>query len=332
MPMDVFVSSREQELEPEREIAAETIRALGLRAVLFEEHLTPQPSEPHDVAMKAVSHADLFVLILWQQYSQAVVDEYKAARLHGKPILCLRKRLRAEYHESLSAEMSDFIAMVERSEHSTKQFRTLQEFKEYLRQGIVLALSSAATVLFQATGKKELFNAGTEIVERARRRVVLVAKTPIVLVGTRPYDQEPLEHERRQLEAFNALIVEAAGGGGRSFRCVATMQRMQNELAGEGPSLRALRNRVKHRIGDWYDKTLASTSRLHPLRWITAHLPLAMSYLVADDRFLIWLSDGSNESVWIQARNERMARALDAISVDGSTDQSLDEVHHLLKL
>lgn len=326
----VFISSREQELEPEREMAEMTVEAMGIPAIRFEIDLVPQPTAPRTAYLDGVDSADLFVLILWQQSSPAIVQEYTRAQRRGKHILCLQKNLRTDYGESVSPELRKLMDDIARDGHSSARFRTLKELQEKLRQGIVLALGRMDAGRFHATKKEDLFVAGTELIEAASERVVLMAKTPIPLVGTRPYDdsRSPIGYERQQFEAFDRLIEEAVGGTGRHFRCVATKPNMKKEIADGGPPLR---NRAKDRLGLCHAKSQAPGSRFQ-LLWVEQHLPSAMSFLVADDSFLIWLSDGSGESVWMQARNERMAMALDTISKLDSKPTPLEDLTRFLEL
>src|SRR5579863_2839699 len=60
---------------------------------------------------------------------------------------------------------------------------------------------------FQASGKRSLFLKGTELVRLAKHRVALVAKTPIILMGPRPYDgsSPPISYEQEQYSMYWAL-------------------------------------------------------------------------------------------------------------------------------
>lgn len=160
---------------------------------------------------------------------------------------------------------------------------------------------------FQASGKPGLFAKGTELVRNAHKRVALVAKTPIVMVGPRPYDQsvEPIGYELEQLETYHGLIEESANGRRADFICVASLMSLKDELRqSAGASLPV---EVKKNLRRLYDDSERSRSRVK-LRWYTGNSP--MTFLVSDDDFMIWLKDSSGESVWITARNEIIARAL----------------------
>ncbi|NES82597.1 MAG: CHAT domain-containing protein [Moorea sp. SIO2B7] len=75
---------------------------------------------------------------------------------------------------------------------------------------------------FQQVSSEELFERGTELIKTAKKRVALVAKTPIPLVGTRPYGEQfdSYPYELAQLEAIESIIFKAISGK-IVFRCVA---------------------------------------------------------------------------------------------------------------
>lgn len=328
-PLRIFISSREQELEPERETAETLIESLGMLPVRFERTSVPQPTAPHEAYLKEVESSDALVLMLWQKHSPAVVAEYNCAHRRGKPVLCLLKDLKSAYEESRSPELEGFIRLVNRDGHSSSHFRALRDLQEQLRRGINFALRPESTGQFHASSKEELFHVGTELLERASKRVILMAKTPIPLVGTRPYHgmSEPSSYEQAQQDAFTSLIHDASSEGGQKwFRCIASIPSMRADLLKEGP---LFRERLKQRLGDFHER-MRPSSRCE-LRWITGEHPSAMSYLVVDQQILVWFSDGSGESLWMKTRNERMAAALDRISAQ-ATRLDLSEIHQRLEL
>lgn len=160
---------------------------------------------------------------------------------------------------------------------------------------------------FQASGKPSLFAKGTDLVRRAQKRVALVAKTPIVLVGPRPYDrsEEPIGYELEQLETYRDLMKASAAGRRADFICVASSAALQEELRQQaGTGLDAV---VARNLRQFYDSSQDVRSKL-TIRWYRGDSP--MTYLVCDDDFMIWLKDRSGENVWITARNEIIARSL----------------------
>ncbi|WP_371408739.1 nucleotide-binding protein [Micromonospora zamorensis] len=160
---------------------------------------------------------------------------------------------------------------------------------------------------FQASGKRSLFLKGTELVRKATRRVALVAKTPIVIVGCRPYDDSdrPISYESEQLATYREIIRRSTVGDGPDFICVASRAALIEDVAiHRGTTFRA---RVRHNCEEIGAALTAPGSRVQ-LRWHEESAP--MTFLVSDDDFMIWFKDASGESVWITANDEIIARAL----------------------
>jgi Predicted nucleotide-binding protein containing TIR-like domain len=159
---------------------------------------------------------------------------------------------------------------------------------------------------FQASGKRSLFVKGTQLVKSGRHRVALVAKTPIVLVGCRPYNkaESPLSYELEQLEAYQNLMAQATADGDLEFVCVASRPALYDEVREIGGAFVA---RVQKNVERLYAQADLPGSRIS-LRWYDGVSP--MTYLVSDDDFMIWLKSPSGNSVWITARDEEIARAL----------------------
>jgi Sec-independent protein translocase protein TatA len=90
-PLKVFVSSVMAELAEERKVVAQSIRAIPItRPWVFEQ----SPSST-DTAIKTyisqVKQADIFVLLIGNRLSSAVIEEYKTALDAKKPILVFIK-------------------------------------------------------------------------------------------------------------------------------------------------------------------------------------------------------------------------------------------------
>jgi hypothetical protein len=305
----VFISSREHELAPEREIAAETITKMGMSPWRLDEDGAPQSNrDPRHSYLPAVESCHLFVLLLWKEYSAAVKAEFDLAKRAGKDVLCLVKNIVDP--ERPDAEIREFITHVKKSGCTTKSFRTLQELRAHIVQGLVLAFRKRLESPFQASGKEKLFNTGTKLVEQSQQRVILVARTPIPLVGTRPYDK-PRAHfgyEKEQFDAFENLISDAASGKGKAFTLVASLSAMSSLIA-ENADKHTFQAWVRNRIIDLGQKSAPSSSRLE-LLWINKNNPHPLTFLVADDSFLIWMKD-EQDDVWITWMNEPIARALE---------------------
>lgn len=162
---------------------------------------------------------------------------------------------------------------------------------------------------FQSSGKRSLFLKGTELVRGARRRLALVAKTPIILIGPRPYDgsSAPISYEIDQYRAYWDAITRSAAGGSPEFLCVASRPCMLDEISAYGHT--SLPQQVKERYID-LDRKSARSMRGSRVSFVWQENSAPMTFLVSDDDFMIWFKDGSGESVWITANNEVVAGAL----------------------
>ncbi|WP_305788796.1 nucleotide-binding protein [Symbioplanes lichenis] len=160
---------------------------------------------------------------------------------------------------------------------------------------------------FQARGKPALFERGTALLRGARRHVALVAKTPILLVGCRPYDRStpPYEYESVQFDLYAQMAHYSASGTVPRLICVASRPAMLQEV--EDHRQDGLDVRVRENLRGLHTAMAPGKSKLD-LRWYDG--TESMTFLVCDDDFIIWTKDSSGESVWITAHNASVARAL----------------------
>jgi hypothetical protein len=147
------------------------------------------------------------------------------------------------------------------------------------------------------------------LVRRAQGRVALVAKTPIILMGPRPYDDAspPIYYETEQFTTYLDLIQRSSNGQAPDFLCVASRKSILEDLRTYG------RTSLPRRMRESYIEIHSRSADVLPgsrvrLRWHEGGAP--MTFLVSDDDFMIWFKDGSGESVWITAHDEVIARAL----------------------
>ena len=189
----VFISSSLGELESEREIARETIYQLNMEPVMFES--LPAMDKTLDLAyIDEVRKSHIFVLILWKDLTDAVESEYMAAIDSGIPMLLLVKN--PTFRETRTSRLDKFLAgpaeqnLPVKTQYSPfrKKFRTLNELSRELKEGLMNLVSdrftepALTTTSVEVTARKTL-----QMVENARRRLLFVSKTPIILFGPRPY-------------------------------------------------------------------------------------------------------------------------------------------------
>lgn len=147
MPLRVMISSVRRGLAAERDSIAPVLPIMGYQPVRFED-ATAQPVPPRAVCVELVSSSDIYLLLLGEQYGDAMPDtglaptaeEWSVARNLGKPVVVFRRRGGAP-----EPRQAEFIAAVEAYEHGA--FRdSFQDVPELLRK-LKPALDAARATL-----------------------------------------------------------------------------------------------------------------------------------------------------------------------------------------
>ncbi len=88
----VFVSSRMQELAPEREAIKAALKDLQVEAWVFERDAGARPQTIRETYLEEVEAADLYIGVFWKGYGAYTVEEYEHARMLGMDCLIYEKR------------------------------------------------------------------------------------------------------------------------------------------------------------------------------------------------------------------------------------------------
>ena len=88
----VFVSSKMQELAPERQALKVALDALKVDAWVFEQDAGAQPVSIEKAFLEEVEAADLYIGLFWKGYGEYTIEEYEHARKLGKDCLIYEKR------------------------------------------------------------------------------------------------------------------------------------------------------------------------------------------------------------------------------------------------
>ena len=188
----VFISSSLTELESEREIAQKTILQLNMEPVMFEN--LPAMDKPLENAyVDAIKESHIFVLILWKDLTEAVEREYTTACKYGLPILMLVKI--PTFREARTQRLENLINIAANQNLNNNQivpfrknFRKLVQLEDELREGVMKLVSDRFTEPVLTTTDVDLIlETNLNMVQTAKRRLLVVAKTPILLLGPRPY-------------------------------------------------------------------------------------------------------------------------------------------------
>jgi hypothetical protein len=231
----VFVSSSLNELESEREIAQNTIEQLDMEPVMFEEF--PAMDKPLENAyLDEIKKSHIFVCILWKDLTQPVEREISAAFELGIPILLIVKMI--TYRESRTQRLESLLNGKETFDKRLqgvpfrKKFRTLKELSEELKAGLMNLVSNKFTEPALTTTSNEVTSKmALSLVQNAKKRLLLIVKTPQILLGLRPYDSEKKNHlEEGLYNAVSIWIDEMLIAEGREFLLLYSEEHTQKEI------------------------------------------------------------------------------------------------------
>jgi hypothetical protein len=161
--------------------------------------------------------------------------------------------------------------------------------------------------VFSSKTKEELFRAGESIVRGAANKIILCAKTPVPIVGTRPYDDsdEPEQYEIDQLDAYDKFLKRVSTDNNTRFAITACLGSIREDL--HEVKSKAFSNRVRQRIGDLYKTAQSSDGRLQ-LRWYEG---TGITTFVADEAHsIIWFKRNNHENVWFATRGPKIVSTL----------------------
>jgi hypothetical protein len=233
----VFISSSLTELEGEREIAQETINELNMEPVMFED-LPAMDKTLESAYIDEIKKSHIFVAILWKNLTEPVEKEYNTAFELGIPMLLLVKTI--TYRESRTQRLERFLNGNTANNLNSllqvvpfrKKFRTLHEFSKELKEGLMNLVSDRFTEpAFTTTSNEVTSKIALNLVQNAKRRLLLVVKTPQILLGLRPYDSEKKNYlEEALYNAVSKWIDEMIIDERREFLFLYSEEHTQNEI------------------------------------------------------------------------------------------------------
>lgn len=239
----------------------------------------------------------------------------------------------------LGAFLAYTVHDVVRDEHATAEVirklvaleRTVEASQRAVEAALVDALDGKR---FVRHSHSELFRAGTAVARDAKKRLYLLAKSPILLTGPRPYNAGatvPEECEREQYEVLSDIAERARQGPGSiTFRCGYFPSSLRRRME-EHPELK---NRVKANLGKFYGMTAQAqrdrgedaASRFDICQAPPQSEPL-ITFIVGDDRFAIWFKEaGDVEPVCITATSKEVSDALVQLFDSDVHPRPLEEV------
>ncbi len=138
--LHVFISSKMQELAPERQLLHDLLPRLGndlvrLRAWVFESDAPAADASIREVYLNALKHSALYIGLFWKQYGEWTVDEFQRATEWGIDRHIYVKNVDADQREAALTAFLDTQSDVV-SGITPKWFTTLDDLREQVQKSI----------------------------------------------------------------------------------------------------------------------------------------------------------------------------------------------------
>ena len=130
----VFVSSRMQELAPERAAMRDALGELNIDGWVFEEDAGARPQGIQQTYKEEIDAADLYIGLFWRDYGEYTVDEFNYATERNKDRLIYEKR--AGIDGKRDPKLQAFLDQVGKVETglTARWFNTTEELREAVKQ------------------------------------------------------------------------------------------------------------------------------------------------------------------------------------------------------
>lgn len=130
-----FVSSRMEELAPERRVVKGELDKLHVDAWVFEQDAGARPQTIQQTYLQQVETADLYIGIFWQGYGPYTLEEYERARALGKSCLVYEKRTELERRDPELAEFLKELGQVETG-LTVRRFETPEQLGQFVKDDV----------------------------------------------------------------------------------------------------------------------------------------------------------------------------------------------------
>lgn len=213
---------------------------------------------------------------------------------------------------------------------SSQQTSFISEVRPWLEQIKVRSENESHGMarVYTTRQRKELFLSGESIVRAAQNDLVLCARTPVPIVGTRPYDEtsDPSDHELTQLDAYEQALASLSASNSKRILLVGCVSSLAKDLNMYGVQFQA---RVKSRLESLYAQAGLYKPRL-VIRWtVEENVP---TFVSGDSDLIIWFKNNDGENVWFHCSNIEMSRTLRQFALRMSTEMSLSDIFNKLKI
>ena len=304
--VDVFISSVMNELEYDREIVCEMINSISLNSTMFE--MFPSMAEsPTEAYLEKVRNCNIFILILWKSFTDAVYSEYNEAIRKNKPVLIFLKSLKDD--EKRSLEIISFIKNIESAVFKAtiyKQYRTIEQLRQEVKKAISNEIAKNYEIPRISQTREDLYELGGSIINQSYNRIFIFEKTPCLFLGSRDYlssDDKKVSYEAKVVSILSEWIEKSKNKDYTEFLSLFSIEKTKAEL-------NPLRNnkeyldKVRKRIIKYkqYEEDTGFRFRFLPVQ-----LPISGWMIVGDIYYAMWFI---GESTALSQKNEKISNEI----------------------
>jgi len=305
LPLKVFISSIFDELGPEREIAADIVRRIGLQPQWWED----QPAgndRPPERLKQLIDDSDSFILIVWKDIHGIVKWEYDRAFDRGIPRFVFVKQIPKKMPTKRLARFLD-------GAPTYRPFSHVDEFKREVRRTL-LEWISTFTNPFLRISYSDLQRRGTTFMEEPSFRVIDMPAVATILTGPRPFG-EP-SSDPGDIEMFGRLSnlrKRSAAGEIKYYtgtNLALTKQALKNVLKVN----KRYRMELIKRLDEFQKQTTASNSKFR----FACEPPTETRHfqsVVVDNKFAIWWEDFVHTGmyIWTSGEDAHIAKGIEEL-------------------
>jgi hypothetical protein len=302
------------ELEYEREVANDALKDLNVQPILFE--VFPSLSEtPREAYLEAVRECDVFVLILWKSFSQAVIQEYREAVKKSKPILILLKSLdKNESRDNMLEEFINDLVSGEKGIHFRhtvfKMFRSLAELRGALRESVINEIGKFYEDPVHTLSKEEMYELGTSIIKTTQNRLYLYQRTPSLFLGARNYlsnQKGQYAYEVEFAETLEKWINDSCQYNDKELMYLFSGTTTKAEL--EENSLLSNTEYIERVVARLRRYKNIEEETGFRFRFSILATPISGPMIIGDNRYAIWIL-GREDAVSLSQENEKISSIL----------------------
>jgi len=136
--LQVFISSKMQELAQERQSIRDALNELEVDAWVFEANAGSRSQSIRQTYLEEIDRSDLYVGLFWKGYGEYTIDEFEYAREAGKACLIYEKR--TDIENQRDAQLQTFLDRLNTVETglTIRWFNEPEELAEFIKQDVAV--------------------------------------------------------------------------------------------------------------------------------------------------------------------------------------------------